>query len=205
MTGVRHFTASAIVFDDQERILLVHHNKIGRRLYPGGHIDPNEDPAQAAQREVLEETGIHTEVFSDDPFTSSGRHHTCAAIHHHHRDGRDRYQGRATSPHRPRLLPASRLRGADRPTRRGPRSPVGPARRPVRTGHAGRTAHARRRCDPVGQKPPAAHTGGHLLSRLSESNRRPVHYESGFRRRPWAQPVTTVADSPTSGRRSHRS
>jgi len=65
MTGIRHFTASAIVFDDQQRVLLVHHNKIGRWLYPGGHIDPDEDPAQAAVREVLEETGVSAEVISD--------------------------------------------------------------------------------------------------------------------------------------------
>ncbi len=68
MTGIRHFTASAIVFDDHQQVLLVHHNKIGQWLYPGGHIDPNEDPAQAAQREVLEETGIHTHVISDELF-----------------------------------------------------------------------------------------------------------------------------------------
>lgn len=69
MTGIRHLTASAIVLDDHDRILLVHHNKIGKWLYPGGHIDPNEDPAQAAQREVLEETGIHTEVITGNLFT----------------------------------------------------------------------------------------------------------------------------------------
>jgi 8-oxo-dGTP diphosphatase len=68
MTGIRHFTASAIVFDDSERVLLVHHNKLGQWLYPGGHIDPNEDPAQAALREVAEETGIHAEVISEPPF-----------------------------------------------------------------------------------------------------------------------------------------
>ena len=50
MTGIRHFTASAIVFDEQQRVLFVHHNKLGQWLYPGGHIDPNEDPAQAALR-----------------------------------------------------------------------------------------------------------------------------------------------------------
>jgi 8-oxo-dGTP pyrophosphatase MutT (NUDIX family) len=71
MTGIRHFTASAIVFDDHERVLLVHHNKLGQWLYPGGHIDPNEDPAQAAQREVLEETGLHTQVICDPLFTHS--------------------------------------------------------------------------------------------------------------------------------------
>jgi len=37
MTGIRHFTASAVVFDDHERVLLVHHNKIGQWLYPGVH------------------------------------------------------------------------------------------------------------------------------------------------------------------------
>lgn len=76
MTGIRHFTASAIVFDDPGagrgngwEVLLVHHNKLGQWLYPGGHIDPNEDPAQAAQREVLEETGLHTEIISDPLFS----------------------------------------------------------------------------------------------------------------------------------------
>src|SRR5215813_7815993 len=69
MAGIRHFTASAIVFNDQEQVLLVHHNKIGKWLYPSGHIDPNEDPAQAAQREVLEETGIRTQVITGELFT----------------------------------------------------------------------------------------------------------------------------------------
>jgi 8-oxo-dGTP diphosphatase len=69
MTGIRHFTASAIVLDDNERALLVHHNKIGLWLYPGGHIDPNEDPAQAALREVREETGIHAQVVTEHQFT----------------------------------------------------------------------------------------------------------------------------------------
>jgi 8-oxo-dGTP diphosphatase len=64
MTGIRHFTASAIVFDYQNRVLVVHHNKIGQWLYPGGHIDPDEDPAQAALREVREETGVSAEVVS---------------------------------------------------------------------------------------------------------------------------------------------
>lgn len=68
MTTIRHFTASAIVFDAQDRVLLVHHNRIGLWLYPGGHVDVNEDPAQAAQREILEETGIATEVVGDEMF-----------------------------------------------------------------------------------------------------------------------------------------
>jgi 8-oxo-dGTP pyrophosphatase MutT (NUDIX family) len=69
MSGIRHFTASAIVLNDHQRVLLVHHNKLKQWLYPGGHIDPNEDPAQAAQREVLEETSLHTQVICDPLFT----------------------------------------------------------------------------------------------------------------------------------------
>jgi 8-oxo-dGTP diphosphatase len=38
MTGIRHNTASAMVLDEADRVLLVHHNKLGHWLYPGGHI-----------------------------------------------------------------------------------------------------------------------------------------------------------------------
>ena len=71
MTGIRHFTASAIVFDQQGQVLLIHHHKLGMWLYPGGHIDPNEDPAQAVVREVREETGVAVELVSaGTPFTT---------------------------------------------------------------------------------------------------------------------------------------
>jgi len=73
---IRHFTASAVVLDDADRVLLVHHNKLGQWLYPGGHIDPNEDPAQAAIREVAEETGIRATVIGLPAFT-----HTSIASH----------------------------------------------------------------------------------------------------------------------------
>jgi 8-oxo-dGTP pyrophosphatase MutT (NUDIX family) len=49
-------------------VLLVHHNKLGMWVYPGGHIDLNEDPAQAAVREVYEETGIRADVIDGRPF-----------------------------------------------------------------------------------------------------------------------------------------
>ncbi len=71
MTETRHFTASAIVFDATGRVLLIHHVEAGVWLYPGGHIDPNEDPAQAAVREVNEETGVEVEIVSEERF----RHH----------------------------------------------------------------------------------------------------------------------------------
>lgn len=55
-----HFTASAFVLDpDEERVLLIHHAKIGSWLQPGGHIDPDDSsPLLAARREVEEETGL---------------------------------------------------------------------------------------------------------------------------------------------------
>jgi 8-oxo-dGTP diphosphatase len=55
---IRHFTASGIVLSDDGHVLLVEHRKLGWWMYPGGHIDPDEDPAQAVLREVTEETGI---------------------------------------------------------------------------------------------------------------------------------------------------
>jgi ADP-ribose pyrophosphatase len=76
MTSIRHFTASAVVFDDRHRVLLIHHNKLRQWLYPGGHLEPNEDPAQAAQREVHEETGLQTQVVTDPLFT-----HPAVATH----------------------------------------------------------------------------------------------------------------------------
>jgi 8-oxo-dGTP diphosphatase len=56
----RHLTASMVVIDPVEsRVLLVHHNATGKWVFPGGHVDPDETPAEAALREVLEETGVH--------------------------------------------------------------------------------------------------------------------------------------------------
>jgi len=68
MPGIRHYTASAVVFDNADRMLLVHHNKTGQWPYPGGHIDPDEDPAQAALREVREETGIRAVIVGEPAF-----------------------------------------------------------------------------------------------------------------------------------------
>jgi 8-oxo-dGTP pyrophosphatase MutT (NUDIX family) len=72
MTGIRHLTASAVVFDEHDRVLLVHHNKLGLWVYPGGHIDSNEDPAQAAVREVFEETGVRAQVVDGRPYRHPG-------------------------------------------------------------------------------------------------------------------------------------
>jgi 8-oxo-dGTP pyrophosphatase MutT (NUDIX family) len=49
---------SISVFDDQGRLLLGKDVETGFWSLPGGAIDPNEQPADAAVRECLEETGL---------------------------------------------------------------------------------------------------------------------------------------------------
>ncbi len=58
--NTRHLTASAVVLDrgTLSQVLLVHHNAEGKLMFPGGHLEVGEDPASAAVREVLEETGV---------------------------------------------------------------------------------------------------------------------------------------------------
>lgn len=55
-----HFTASAfIIHPEGDRVLLIHHGKIGIWVQPGGHIDPDDAGLiEAAMREVAEETGV---------------------------------------------------------------------------------------------------------------------------------------------------
>ena len=64
---IRHFTASGIVLAD-EQVLLVEHRKLGMWLYPGGHIEPDEDPVQAVLREVAEETGVACRIVTGPQF-----------------------------------------------------------------------------------------------------------------------------------------
>lgn len=54
---LRHFTVAVFVVHAQ-RVLLHYHRKLGRWLPPGGHVEENELPDDAAVREVLEETGV---------------------------------------------------------------------------------------------------------------------------------------------------
>ena len=53
----RDFTVAVFVVHEG-RVLLHFHKKLDRWLPPGGHIEPNELPDEAAVREVLEETGV---------------------------------------------------------------------------------------------------------------------------------------------------
>ena len=58
----RHFTATAYVFDGEGRVLLLWHEKLRRWMPPGGHVDADELPEDAAVRECKEETGLDIDV-----------------------------------------------------------------------------------------------------------------------------------------------
>jgi 8-oxo-dGTP pyrophosphatase MutT (NUDIX family) len=61
-TVLKHATASVFLFaataDDRWRLGLIRHPRLGRWMLPGGHVEPHENPAEAAAREVREETGL---------------------------------------------------------------------------------------------------------------------------------------------------
>ena len=57
----REFTATVYILEN-DRVLLIYHKKLNKWLPPGGHIDENETPPEAALREAFEETGLHIEL-----------------------------------------------------------------------------------------------------------------------------------------------
>jgi 8-oxo-dGTP pyrophosphatase MutT (NUDIX family) len=76
-----HLTSSAVVISDRG-VLLHRHKRLGLWLQPGGHIDPDEEPEDAAVREVREETGLVGEHVGLPPVVAhvdvhaGGRGHT---------------------------------------------------------------------------------------------------------------------------------
>ena len=67
-------SVTALVFDAEARVLLVEHGDTGAWVAPGGGIEPGETPADAAVRELEEETGLRARpvrvlgVFGGDDF-----------------------------------------------------------------------------------------------------------------------------------------
>ena len=55
-------TVSVLAFDDANRVLLVRHAEGNDWTTPGGMIEPYELPADAAVREMWEETGLYVEL-----------------------------------------------------------------------------------------------------------------------------------------------
>ncbi len=56
----------------RSRVLLHFHPKLKIWLPPGGHVEPNEVPDEAAVREVLEETGVAVELVGDRAIDAPG-------------------------------------------------------------------------------------------------------------------------------------
>jgi 8-oxo-dGTP pyrophosphatase MutT (NUDIX family) len=54
---LEHVTASGFVLSSLG-VVLHRHRHLGIWVQPGGHVEPGEQPAVAARREVLEETGL---------------------------------------------------------------------------------------------------------------------------------------------------
>lgn len=62
----KHFCVSVYVMNPCNRtFLLMNHKKLGKWVQPGGHIELNEDPEEAAIRETLEETGIQINLIGE--------------------------------------------------------------------------------------------------------------------------------------------
>ena len=72
----REYTATAYILQQQQTLLLFH-KKFNKWLPPGGHVEQDETPPQAAKREVKEETGLEIEfilqenVWIDYPHATS--------------------------------------------------------------------------------------------------------------------------------------
>ncbi|MCK9903556.1 NUDIX domain-containing protein [Frankia sp. Cpl3] len=70
-TGVRHATASVFLLrrpvpGGPWALGLIRHPRFERWMLPGGHVEPAENPAQAALRELAEETG-HSATLAAPP------------------------------------------------------------------------------------------------------------------------------------------
>jgi 8-oxo-dGTP pyrophosphatase MutT (NUDIX family) len=60
----RHFTVTG--FLSHEGRTALHWHRLKTWLPPGGHIEADEDPIEAVLREVLEETGIRSEMLNSE-------------------------------------------------------------------------------------------------------------------------------------------
>ena len=77
-----HVTSSVIIVGPRG-IVLHKHKRLGIWLQPGGHIDPNESPDDAALREAAEETGLSCRHFAGTPLLVHVDAHDGPRGHHH--------------------------------------------------------------------------------------------------------------------------
>jgi 8-oxo-dGTP pyrophosphatase MutT (NUDIX family) len=57
-------SVTVLLFDDDNRVLLVRHSDRGVWVAPGGMVEPDEDPYVTALREMREETGLDVDIVS---------------------------------------------------------------------------------------------------------------------------------------------
>lgn len=65
---IKQFVATVYILKE-DKVLLIHHRKLAKWLPPGGHVEPNELPSEAAIREAKEETGLEVRLLSQDNLT----------------------------------------------------------------------------------------------------------------------------------------
>ncbi|MGR3952059.1 MAG: NUDIX domain-containing protein [Chlamydia sp.] len=65
----RENVASCYIFSKEKKVLLIHHKKMGKWVPPGGHIEENELPHEAAIREVFEEVGLKITLGNNSPIS----------------------------------------------------------------------------------------------------------------------------------------
>ena len=88
----------------EDKILLIKHKKLGFWLPPGGHLDEDELPHQAAEREFWEETGLKVKAISaGKQLVADGKtsYHPLPLAINLHWISRENYQARLKSlnPH----------------------------------------------------------------------------------------------------------
>jgi 8-oxo-dGTP pyrophosphatase MutT (NUDIX family) len=72
METTRHYTGTVYVVNGGATALH-DHRKLGIRIPPGGHVDRDELPHEAALRECREETGLEATIITrDDPGPTTG-------------------------------------------------------------------------------------------------------------------------------------
>ena len=67
-------TTNAFIFFEN-KLLVVHHRKLGFWLHPGGHVDEGESFLNALLREIKEEVGLDVLVISNDCFKTKKYNH----------------------------------------------------------------------------------------------------------------------------------
>ena len=75
-----HFTATGIVFNLDDTILMIYHRQLKVWLPPGGHIEENELPDDAVLREILEETGVVAKIVSNKRMLCLSNDNNCREL-----------------------------------------------------------------------------------------------------------------------------